>query len=243
MNAWFEEWFDSPFYSELYKNRNEEEAKQLISGIISFLNLPTDAAVLDVCCGKGRHCQVFSELGFSTTGIDLSESSIEAAKQLKLKNATFSVQDARDFELKESFHCIVNLFTSFGYFETVDEHEQMLVCMAKHLKPNGVLVMDFFNVSLVKESGPETRTDDSGLKSFTITKRIQEHRIEKEISIQQAGNEMKYRESVWLFSEEELRFMFSQVGLEVFEVFGNYELDAFDSSSSPRCILFAKLKS
>ncbi|MBM3448109.1 MAG: class I SAM-dependent methyltransferase [Bacteroidetes bacterium] len=243
MNAWFEEWFDSPFYSELYKNRNEAEAKQLISGIVNYVRFPENASILDVCCGKGRHCQVFSEMGFSTTGIDLSESSIDAAKQLKLKNSSFTIQDARDFNLNETFDCVVNLFTSFGYFETVQEHEQMLKCMAKHVKNDGVLVIDFFNVALVKESGPETRTDDSGLKSFTVTKRIEEHRVEKEIVIQHAGSEMKYRESVWLFNEEELRFMLSQADMEVVDVFGNYEMNAFDSRVSPRCILFAKHRS
>ncbi len=34
---WFEEWFDSPLYEQLYANRNEEEAGELANLIERFL--------------------------------------------------------------------------------------------------------------------------------------------------------------------------------------------------------------
>ena len=52
---WFAEWFDTTYYHTLYKNRNDEEAEQFISKLLSFLNLKENASVLDLACGKGRH--------------------------------------------------------------------------------------------------------------------------------------------------------------------------------------------
>ena len=52
---WFESWFDTPYYHILYKERNEEEAQLLIDNLTQYLNLPDDAKILDLACGKGRH--------------------------------------------------------------------------------------------------------------------------------------------------------------------------------------------
>ncbi len=48
---WFEEWFDSPLYEKLYSNRDEEEAKQLISFLEETLQLNDCSSILDLGCG------------------------------------------------------------------------------------------------------------------------------------------------------------------------------------------------
>ncbi|MFM7769563.1 MAG: class I SAM-dependent methyltransferase, partial [Bacteroidota bacterium] len=143
MKAWFEEWFDSPFYFELYQNRSDSEAKLFIEGILHRISLDANASILDVCCGKGRHSKVLAAQGFQVTGIDISEQSIVEARNLKISNAEFILADARNFNLKRQFDCSLNLFTSFGYFESIEEHEQMLSRIALHTKPGGYFILDF----------------------------------------------------------------------------------------------------
>ena len=52
---WFEEWFDSPYYHMLYKNRDSKEAENFLNNLISGLPMQPGSKVLDVACGKGRH--------------------------------------------------------------------------------------------------------------------------------------------------------------------------------------------
>ena len=52
---WFAEWFDSPYYHTLYKNRDENEARRVLDNLLRALDLPAGARILDLACGKGRH--------------------------------------------------------------------------------------------------------------------------------------------------------------------------------------------
>ena len=53
--SWFINWFDSPYYHILYKNRDEKEAEFFIENLVQYLNLKKRSKLLDIACGKGRH--------------------------------------------------------------------------------------------------------------------------------------------------------------------------------------------
>ena len=72
---WFTDWFNTPYYHILYKDRNDNEAQQFIKKITEFLSLPKNATLLDLPCGKGRHSVFLNSLGFKVIGADLSENS------------------------------------------------------------------------------------------------------------------------------------------------------------------------
>src|SRR6478736_3856513 len=75
---WFASWFDTPYYHILYKDRDEEEAEFFMDNLVHYLNLPEEAKILDLACGKGRHAFHLIQLGFDVTGADLSVNSIRS---------------------------------------------------------------------------------------------------------------------------------------------------------------------
>ena len=146
---WFKTWFDSPYYHQLYKDRNDDEAQEFLRNLLNKLNPPKDAKILDLACGRGRHSRYLNSLGFDVTGSDLSNASIEWAKQFENDNLHFVVQDMRD-EIKGSrFNCIFNLFTSFGYFNDTNDNLSVLSSVNKMLREDGCFVIDFLNVSKI----------------------------------------------------------------------------------------------
>ena len=110
---WFESWFDTEYYHILYKERNDEEAQLLMDNLTHYLNLPEDAKILDLACGKGRHAIYLNSLGFDVTGADLSENSIKEASEFANEKLHFKVHDMRE-TCNEKYDAIFNLFTSFG---------------------------------------------------------------------------------------------------------------------------------
>ena len=234
---WFASWFNSPFYRELYAHRTGEEARAFVLKLIQELNLPVGASVLDVCCGNGRHSEVFNEKNCNVVGIDISEKSLEEAKARNLSNAHFHYADARNFEMHERFDCVVNLFTSFGYFETTEEHIEMLQRIYEHLKDNGVFVFDFFNAEKVRAAGSEDRKVVKDGAEFHITKEITNNRVIKHIRIQKEAARMDFQESVALYSKEQLVEMFEVIGFKNINTYGDYELGSFDLANSDRCII------
>ena len=67
MKQWFEDWFESEEYLKVYRHRNSEEAEILVSFILSEINLPAKAKVLDLGCGAGRHALLLAKRGFDVT--------------------------------------------------------------------------------------------------------------------------------------------------------------------------------
>ena len=77
--SWFANWFDSPYYHTLYKNRDEKEAQVFIDNLVQHLQSPKGSTLIDIACGKGRHATYFNSLGLDVVGVDLSPNSIASA--------------------------------------------------------------------------------------------------------------------------------------------------------------------
>ncbi len=236
---WFTSWFNTPYYHILYKHRNDADAQYFMRNITSFLQLPKLSKIADLPCGKGRHAVYLNSLGYDVVGGDLSEKSIEYAKQFENETLHFEVWDMRK-PIEHTYHAIFNLFTSFGYFE--DDHEDIAVLQSikNGLKENGVFVLDFLNVekvqnTLVKE---ETKTIDE--INFHIKKEIKDGFILKHISFTAEGKPHQYTERVKFLTLKKLQSYFDKVGLQITHIFGNYELAEFNSQLSDRLIIVAK---
>ncbi|MEJ2267898.1 MAG: class I SAM-dependent methyltransferase [Nanoarchaeota archaeon] len=68
-----------------------------------FLEFIKGKKILDIGCGHGRDCKYFSEKGFETIGIDLSENFLKIAKK-KSPLSKFAKMDMRKLNFpKESF--------------------------------------------------------------------------------------------------------------------------------------------
>ena len=61
---WFKNWFNSPYYHILYKNRDIKEAELFIDNLINKLKLKKTSKLIDIACGKGRHACYFNKKGF-----------------------------------------------------------------------------------------------------------------------------------------------------------------------------------
>ena len=93
--SWFIEWFNSPYYHILYKNRDFNEAEGFINNLIKYLNIDKNSNVIDIACGKGRHSVHLNKLGFNVTGVDISNNSVFEAKKHENNKLKFYIHDIR----------------------------------------------------------------------------------------------------------------------------------------------------
>ncbi len=241
MNTKYNNWFDSKYYHILYKNRNHEEARKFINKIIEHLNLKPKSKILDAGCGKGRHSIEIEKLGHIVTGIDLSKNSIKFAKQFENSNLNFLVHDISK-PLNIEFNVVLNLFTSFGYYEK-DKDLEILLSLEKNLDKNGTGVIDFFNIKNVKDNlVKKEQTTIENIK-FKIKRKINKFSVIKEISFEDNSIDYKFKESVNTLSLLDFKNYFNQTNLEIIEIFGDYDLNNFNEMKSPRLIILFKKKS
>ncbi len=237
---WFEDWFDTKFYHLLYRHRNDEEAQRFLDELLNELNLSEGAHIQDLACGAGRHSIYLNSLGYRVTGLDLSKNSIEEASRSSNALLDFSVHDMREVYQVKAFDAILNLFTSFGYFEDQDDNRRVINAVYAGLKPGGLFVLDYLNAAKVIPQLPCTEQKTLEGYQFEIAKELVNGRIQKEISIQREGRSVRYIESVFPFTEDGLKALLGQAGLEVKKCFGNYSLEEYDPEHSERLILIAQ---
>ena len=110
VKKWFEEWFDTDYYRELYKQRDGEEADRFVDQLVKHLQLKSGMRILDVACGRGRHSFVLRQLGFDVTGIDLSDLKIAECLEHEDPYLNFFKHDMRRTFRINYFDCVFNFF-------------------------------------------------------------------------------------------------------------------------------------
>lgn len=238
---WFGEWFDSPFYHILYKDRDHIEARHFIDNVINYLKPASDAKFLDLACGKGRHSIYLNEKGFDVTGLDLSIQNVEFARQFSNERLRFIQHDMRNVYAHNAYDYVVNLFTSFGYFNTKEEHQQAISAVAKCLKPGGRFLLDFLNpYAVINELVPQEVKSTGGI-DFYITRKFDGDFILKNIDFVYEGKNYQFQEKVKAIRRVEFLAYFDSAGLEVEECFGNYKLETYDKEKSDRLIFLTRI--
>jgi SAM-dependent methyltransferase len=237
---WFATWFDSTYYHQLYAHRSHDEASAFIPKLVEFLQIEEGGRVLDLACGKGRHSFELAKLGLMVTGVDLSPCSIAEARQHQTEHVVFEVQDMRDLKFPKPFHCILNLFTSFGYFEDDADNALVLSQVYRHLQPGGLFVLDYFNAALIDPNQVLDQQVERDGVSFIIKKYVEKGHVYKNIDVHDGPTVEHYQEKVQLLTPDSIATMLHKAGFHIFARFGNYQLDPLDVTSSPRCLMVAQ---
>lgn len=244
MNDWFKKWFSSDEYLTVYSHRNEDDAEKIIDLVLRVTGIQAHNKILDAACGAGRHSIILSQKGFDVTAFDLSKNLLKIGSQNAREldaDVKFLCSDIRTVAFKPVFDLVLNMFTSFGYFETDLENFKFFVNAKRFLKMNGFIVLDYLNESYVRNNlNPKSIKQIDG-KKITETRVIKDDRIIKNISITTESNTHEYLEAVKLYSRDYIVKIFSDNGYKLFFEAGDYFGNEFDSNKSERLILFFRL--
>lgn len=241
--GWFTDWFNSSYYHALYQHRDDTEALQFIHNLLAYLKPIPHAKMLDIACGKGRHSKALFDAGFDVVGIDLSPASINAASSMETNGLTFSCHDMRETFRKNYFDYAFNFFTSFGYFNSDEEHQLAIHAMSNNLKEGGTLVIDYLNVGIVDPAlDIATETQIDGF-NFQIKKWQDPLFLYKEIKVIDAITQEElgiFEEKVRKYTLQNFMDFMQKAGLTIIATFGNYQLDPFSPENADRLIIVAQ---
>ena len=151
MVVWHEQddfWDTVPLFDE----QRLEMAPAEVDAVLSLLNLEPGAAVLDLCCGVGRHSLQLARRGYRVTGVDRTTSYLETARGQAAAeglDVEWVQADMREFVRAGAFAAAINLFTSFGYFEDPAQDRQVAENLFQSLAPGGRLVMEMMGKEIL----------------------------------------------------------------------------------------------
>jgi len=237
---WYATWFNTEFYHDLYRHRDEHEARLFIVELCKRLGVQEGERAMDMACGRGRHAKVLSEQGLQTLGIDLSPESISFASQFENKSLEFKVGNMLETLDFGAFDWVMNLFTSFGYFDDDALHQKALNHMAHSLKPGGKLVLDYMNSAKIAAQLVPENVVHTDMATYSISRKIENGIIVKSIKVRHECTLDFFEERVRAFSKGDLYTMLVNAGLEQIQVKGNYDLSSFEELESERMIFIAQ---
>jgi SAM-dependent methyltransferase len=254
--AWYDVAFDD-LYAELYAHRDSAEAEAALTWLgreldRHHLGLLAGTLVLDLACGAGRHLRALALAGAQAVGVDRSRALLRRARRAIPAPAdrgspaeiALVAGDLRALPFRSGvFRGALSMFTSLGYFAAEAEHAAVFHEIRRILAPGGWLLIDFLNAPHVVANLIPESTRTVGGYTVREQRRITPGggRIEKDVTVMNRGDGdpvAHYRESVALWSREELETRLAHAGFESQAIAGDYA-GAPHSERSPRLLVLA----
>lgn len=198
-------------------------------------------AVLDLCCGPGRHSLELARRGFAVTGVDITTGYVAQARRAAADaglTAEFVEADVREFRRPGAFDGAISMFSSFGYFDELHDDRRVLLNAAESLRPGGVLLIETMGKETVAHNlrrrhwySPVDKPGTLFLVENTIIgawERVELHWI----VVRPDGSRAEARLSIRLYSALEMASLLRDAGFSQVEVHGDLKGSAYGPDAS-----------
>ncbi len=126
-------------YDAIYHFKNYERECGRLRELIDE-SVPGACTILDVACGTGEHAK-FLKQHYAIHGVDLNDDYLCAAR-VKNPTGNYTRAEMTEFDLGRTYDVVTCLFSAIGNVQTVDKLDRAIACMAHHVRPGGVLIVE-----------------------------------------------------------------------------------------------------
>lgn len=237
--------FWDAFGPVIFDRQRQALAPGEIERLITLLDLRPDQAICDLCCGVGRHSLELARRGFTVTAVDRTQRYLEQAKSVAKTEGLeieFIQADMRDFCRPEAFNVVLNLFTSFGYFDAQRDDRQAIENAHRSLKTGGRLVLDLMGKEIIARvfTPRDWHPVDGGMMLEQRTIADGWTRIENRWILIKDGRPHEWTFSHRLYSAAELRGLLEDCRFSQTDVYGTLDGSPYDEKAERMLIIARK---
>jgi SAM-dependent methyltransferase len=224
---WWRTWF-GPGYLALYDDYLAERTPIELDQLEVLLGLRPPMRVLDLPCGQGRHAIELARRGYSVTAVDLSPYMLRIAEE-RAREAGVAIRFARG-DMRQAleigrFDLVLNLFTSFGYFDDEAEDRKVVLAAARMLGPGGQFVLEVINGEQVMASFADREWFTVGqtavVERRSLDRRSRTMVVERTMTAN--GNEEVSLHRIRLYAGSHLRALLGAAGFQHVELYGDWD--------------------
>lgn len=235
------DWFDrEDFWSGtstvLFHQERMEKTKEQVDCVLGLAGIKKGGAVLDLCCGIGRHSLEFARRGYAVTGVDRTKAYLKkaaASAEKEKLDVKFVQSDMRRFVKPDSFDLAVNLFTSFGYFDDPEDDRTVVENVFRSLRKGGRFVIDMMGKEVMARNFRER--DWSEGKGFVIMEKRRLYddwsKMETTWTILEGNKKHVHTFNLRLYSASELKSLLVSCGFSVAIAYGDLAGAGYDHTA------------
>jgi SAM-dependent methyltransferase len=211
--------------------------------LLSRLETKTNPKILDLCCGFGRISAELARRGFSVTGVDITESYLQTARE-DAAHEKLSIEyinaDAREFSRPAFFDLALNLYISLGYFADPNDDLAMVRNVYESLKTGGCFIIETLGREIALRDF--VKTDHFQRAGFTV---LTEYELIEEESAQGGWTYLKNKWTLIkegksiektfiqrLYSGAQIRGLLKRAGFSAVELYGDWDESAYDEKAA-----------
>ena len=214
-----------------------------VDQVTALLDIQSGAAVLDLGCGPGRHSLELARRGYRVTGVDRTAVYLERARrraEAEGLNVEFVQEDMRRFRRPDAFDAALSLFTSFGYFDTPEENQQVLVNVHASLRDGGKLVIELMGKEVLARAFQARDWQERNGAYFLQDRQVTDDwtRMENRWILLKGETRYEFGVSHWIYSAAELTAMLRDSGFSSVDAYGSTEGIPYDNAAR-RLVLVA----
>ena len=247
-STWYVDFFRDDYLNVYHHLFTAERTEREVAFAEHALELKAGARILDLCCGQGRHSLLFAQRGFQVTGLDLNGAYLDAAQEsARASNVTLKTikADMRQIPSQDQFDAIVNMYSSFGYFESEAEDQKVLESAAKSIRPGGRLLLDMLNREWAVANYIQNDWHSGGDGTLYVERRdldLASSRMHVKFTIigPHGGRRDSVGHHIRLYTLTETTRLLQQVGLNVTGVFGGFDAEPYAVATRRMIVLAQK---
>ena len=231
--SWFENedlWRD--LYPYMFPIERLAAAPEQVDQLLALSGIHAGTA-LDLCCGAGRHSVALAHKGFAVTGVDRTPYLLNRARAHAADSGVsveFVLEDMREFRRSGAFDLAINIFTSFGYFETPAEELRVLQNVHESLRGGGVFVMEMLGKEYLAAHYVPARCTDFADGTVLLQRakvRDEWTRVFSEWTLIQAGIARSHKFDHFVYSGRELKELLLRAGFSEVRLYGDLRGSAY----------------
>ncbi len=246
------EWFENEDFWKnygpiMFDSAHWAEAPGVAAAVQKIAGLKKGARILDAGCGPGRISVELALLGLDVTGVDIIQAELDAAAEtatdegvdISLVNA-----DLRTYTTDKKFDAAINVYTSFGYCDTMEEDVQILKHICDAIKDGGWFIMEMTSREIaVQYFTPGEWFERAGktvLTEFTVEGAWEGLRSRWILIDNKTGGRIEHEFVQRLYSAIELKRLLLGIGFKSAEVYGDFEFAPYNESAKTMVIVARK---
>lgn len=209
-------------YDEFYRSKDYTNEVRFLNEILSSHGIKS---LLDIGCGTGNHLALLEELGYTCSGIDINQEMLEVAKT-KMAGRLECV-NMNSFDMQAKYDAVISMFAVFNHNLTLEEAKNTLTCLKKHLRANGIVILDLYN--------PQSE----GRKQNMVgnVERVMEWQFKPDniclttLTFIKNGQSLESQFPLRIYSISELESLFKECGFQDVQFYENYKFNSGSPAS------------